>query len=130
MCFVHDYDWCASVEVVLGTRGSAGRCIDCGRRIAPDEWRLHVYQQEYEECQACEWEDVPACEDGEHDYGETFACDICRECCEWREAIRSAEIDAGCHEDESQPAYGELLDAIYWDCTGRYAWAHYWRRAS
>lgn len=121
MCFYNDdYDWIASVcDVTDGPAESPAKCYECHRRIAAGEWRRHVYQQEHEECSVCEQEEADEpCE--EHDYGETFECNLCEACVKMLKAIEAVEIDEGCPWDARQPAYGELWEAIQYDEGGKY----------
>jgi len=121
MCFYNDdCDWIASINeqssVVCDKRC---RCFECQRTILPGEWHRTNYQQEHEMCQICEDDcsddfdedaDKANCK---HDYGETFSCVLCRECCLLLEAIYDLERIEGCPEYARQPAYGELRDTLY-----------------
>lgn len=121
MCFYNDdYEWYASIVEVDHVRcvGDA-KCYECGREISSHEWRRHTFQQESEECQICEDEcsgsydseqDKATCE---HEYGETFECNTCRECCLMLEAIYDLELIEGCPEHARQPAYGELEQVLF-----------------
>lgn len=74
---------------------------------------MHTYQQENEECRNCEYEDGPPCENDEHDYGETFTGDTCRECLLLLAAIYDLEAKEKCPEFSRQPLgcmLGEELD--------------------
>lgn len=128
MCFVNDYDYCVeSHHQSDGERPEAAQCYECCRKIVPGEWRRHIEQWQYADCQACgdEWSDRwrsdADCGD-EHDYGETFESSTCRECCRVLEAIEAVEREAGCPDGSRQPAYGEMRDAVYEDARdeGRY----------
>lgn len=125
MCFYNDnYDWIANLWLVMGSRAEADcRCYECRRAIRAGEWRTHVYQQEYEECRICEddpddsglydpGQDPATCQ---HDYGETFSCDICRECSLILAAIYDLEERERCPEYARQPMYGELRDELWED---------------
>ncbi|MGB0971800.1 MAG: hypothetical protein ACPGVG_12680 [Mycobacterium sp.] len=123
MCFYNDdYDWTASVsEVTDLVSGHASRCCECGCGIEPGQWRRHIWQQQYEECQVCEYGEADeACV--KHDYGETYATDVCRECTWLLAAIEAVEADEGCPEYARQPPSGELAEHMrnpdsrrYWD---------------
>jgi hypothetical protein len=114
MCFYNDYDWYAEDETdESGESPEIAGCIECGSTIISGKWRRHIYQQQYVECQVCEYEEAEEpCKT--HDYGELFECDICRSCQWILEAIDDIETEEGCPYDARQPAFGELRDAI-WD---------------
>lgn len=101
--------------------GPATVCFECGAEIAAGAWRRHVEQQEEEECRRCEWEQLepggPPCV--EHDYGETFSCDLCEGCHKLLQAIAAAEADAGCPFYARQPLFGDLRETMRYD-DGRY----------
>lgn len=115
MCFYNDYDWYAElVEDEIRTADQPTRCGECGT-VVPEEGTLrHIYYQQYEICRRDHYEGGPGCsEDCEHDFGETFDFDLCEACNQLIEAIHQFEIEEGCGEAESRPAFGELYDAIY-----------------
>lgn len=124
MCFYDDADWYASVcDVTEGPADKPCQCWECGAKIKPGDMRKHVYQQEHEECQRCEYEELD--EDEEpcetHEYGEIFECNLCDACCKILRAIYAVEEDEGCPEYARQPMFGELKEAIWNDDDGRYA---------
>ena len=69
---------------------------------------FHLHQQEYEECSACLGE--CCCESP--DYGETFDLNCCMDCVKFLEAVRVAEIEAGCALSEALPLLGEMVVQI------------------
>jgi len=122
MCFEPEYDWYADVTALTESEaGARVACEDCGELIHPGDWRRYVYQQEHEECQRCEWEELEPGDEpcDTHDYGETWECSLCRDCCNIRAAISAVEADEGCRPDTREPAYGELDEALRYD-DGRY----------
>ncbi len=124
MCFYNESDWCAELHDEFHSIAESNcKCFECNRTIFAGEWRHRIEQQEYEGCQDCdELGDDDDCCDGQHNYGETFDCDICRECSLLLEAIYDLERIEGCPEHARQPSYGELGDVL-WDEP------HYWRHA-
>ncbi len=143
MCFYHDdYDWCAEHEEQHFVReDSPAKCHECDRVVLADQWRRKILQQQYECCQICEDrenfdfisaeaddydsnEEYAAALDElgchECDYGERFACTICRECNLLLAAIYDLEQIEGCPEHARQPLYGELLRELEEDEEGKY----------
>lgn len=130
MCFYNDdYDWIAEYNEQEFVRGDKpATCHECRRAIAPGEWRMEAEQQENEMCQLCEddcsydyLDGVDVDDDAaiaafkancKHDYGESFSCAICRECCKILAAIYDLERIEGCPEHARQPGYGELAEAM------------------
>lgn len=134
MCFYADSDWSASVqETTEGPAPKATRCSECSAAIAEGDYRYHIWQQEYEECQTREEENYIGDNDEEvmvHDcerdkaaceYGETFNYDCCRSCKTLREAIRKVEEAEGCRGAEAEPAFPCLFD----DVSDGEGWDHY-----
>ena len=141
MCFCNNYDWRANVnETTFAQSDKPSRCYECGRDILAGEWRQEVFQQEHEQCQICEdsfsdlfidldldddeeWRQKLMAELAEHkhDYGETFSCTICRECCLLLESIYDREAKEGCPEHSRQPMFGELSDAVSYGGYGEHA---------
>jgi hypothetical protein len=138
MCFYNDdCDWVAEYEEQKFFRDdSECKCRECDRTIKAGEWRQHFFQQESEVCRICEddcsYDFVSKDPDDydtndehasalaelashEHDYGETFSANICRECCLVLEAIYDLERIEGCPEHARQPAIGDLVDVVYED---------------
>ena len=130
MCFYNDdYDWTATVhEVNDGPSDCKRKCYECGHAIKVGDICRTVHQQEYETCRVCEDEDsdnfngfdddgnsIPpvACEDGKHDYGETFDAVICHNCLKIREAVKEYELREGCPEHASEPGYGEWSEVFF-----------------
>lgn len=125
MCFYNDdYDWYASVcETTDGASDTETACHECGEKIAAGQWRRHVYQQEHDECQRCEWEqlddDEEPCE--QHDYGETYDYDCCESCEKILKAIEALEAEEDCPEHSRRPSLCGLYDeAICEDDDGKY----------
>lgn len=113
MCFVNDCDWIARInESTDGPAVKPVHCDECGIAIGIGEVHRHIYQQEHEECPGCEDGD---CDGVNCDFGETYECDICGNCCKLLDVIRRVEIESGCSPYESQPALGELADAMFED---------------
>lgn len=123
MCFYNDdCDWIANVtEETFSRADKEHRCYECGNRILTGEWYRHIHQQESESCLICEdledygdlydpQQDPKTCE---HNYGEHFDCNICRECCLILEAIRDLEEKEGCPPYARQPRIGELSDELH-----------------
>lgn len=119
MCFYNDdYDWCAEVSEVTYARCERdGRCFECGRRIAAGEWRERTLQQEHEDCQICSeygdyYDDSVMRELCNHDYGETFEAEVCRDCLLMLSAIYDLEEIEGCPEESRRPGYGDLMQVL------------------
>lgn len=137
MCFYHeDADWTASVyeDEENAPTDKAAKCDECRAIIRVGEPRRHVYMQEHEGCIRCDRDardshqersgdydeedddgNLPSltpCEDGKHDYGETFECDICENCQKLLLAIAAAEADEGCDPHESQPSFGAMFEEM------------------
>lgn len=116
MCFYHDdYDWIAEIcETTAGVSPLAAKCDECGKRILAFEWRCHVYQQEHEECQRCEYEELEPDDEPcqTHDYGETFNYDRCEDCDKIIRAIEQYELREGCKPHESRPALCDLKEEL------------------
>ena len=126
MCFVNDdYAWIAEEHTITdGPAAKAVACDECRGVIHAGEWRRLVFMQQYELCQVCEDgdseryvvgdddEDPPPCPDDEHDFGESCEFVQCERCVKLLAAIKAAELEEGCAEDESQPNYGALLEAM------------------
>lgn len=118
MCFISEPDWYASIAN-LGVEpvGAPTRCAECGE-VIPVGGIVHTIELiEWEECRRCEdgecdCGDGECCRCAEPDFGETFRTRHCDSCHKFLEAIRAAEIDAGCPFDESQPNLGEMRQAI------------------
>lgn len=122
MCFYHgDYDWIArSVEQDMRKSTIPVRCDECHHKIPPGAEYQHTEMREHEECQRCQDECSekyehchPACAEGVHDFGEESEHDVCGECLKMLAAIQYVEADDGCVGDETQPATGELLEAMW-----------------
>lgn len=112
MCFVacNDYDWCASVvEWSDGHADGKEKCDECRAAPAAGAFVRRLYQQEHEECRIChpDGEDTPpgvSENDGHaHDYGESCDYVRCENCHKFLEAVKAAEIEAGCAPYESRP---------------------------
>jgi hypothetical protein len=114
MCFDHDLaGWYAEIQdVTEGVSETPTRCDECFSQIGRGAWRRHIYQQESEICRLCEEEDGDRCPDGECDYGETYAHDICSRCCQLLKAIEAVEEAEGCPPHSRQPLLGELWDVM------------------
>lgn len=117
MCFYHDHHYYPGIySDETGTATMTTKCYECGDRIHRGQTVRSIYMRQYEECKHCgvyEGEDDPdKCEDG-CSYGEEFECDICERCTLLLAAIREVEVDAGCTESESQPAFGELRESFW-----------------
>ena len=128
MCFHHDFYWCPDVAQKITYRAdTVWHCIECRCRIGPGEWYHSVRQQEHEECRRCEdgececpgrpadddamgWH---ACECEEPDHGERFEGEFCARCCKVLTAVEAHELAEGCRGNSTQPAYGELDDALH-----------------
>lgn len=124
MCFDNgNCDWYAAIQNVTDGTGKTSRCYECGNAIADGEWRRSVFQQEHEECQRCEWEELEDDDEPcvDHDYGETFSCDICEPCLKLLKAIEAVEADEGCPDYARQPMFGDLHEAMDYDDSGRYS---------
>lgn len=126
MCFdTSNYDWTASLSIEsTGTSIKPTRCHECGKRIGMYEWRRHIYQQEYEECQRCEWEELGPDDEPcvTHDYGEVASYNRCEDCDKIIRAIEAFELREGCPAHESRPLLTELRDELYQSGEGgRYA---------
>ena len=121
MCFIHDdYEWLASVEEETErTAGAELKCGECYRIIPVGATYHHIYQQEMEhgDCFTCENGDCE-CPEGrccncvEPDCGQTFDFDYCHDCHLFLAAVKAAEIEAGCHINESRPSLGGMLEEI------------------
>lgn len=118
MCFSNEHDWYADVtdESFCRNAGDA-RCFECGEFIADGDWRYKCHQQEHEDCLICgvyndNYDDTVMRDFCEHDYGETFDAEICRECLLTLAAIYDLEEIEGCPEDSRQPMFGELLQVL------------------
>lgn len=127
MCFDTEGDWQATINEWSGVRGSQSKCIECRSEIPDGAWRLHIFQQEHEECQICEYEDGEPCAEGDHDYGESFVGDVCRECCLVRAAINELEEQEGCPSYSREPLFGTLWEELQAD--KRWGENHYVRFA-
>ena len=117
MCFYNDSDfnWYARVQEVTRNRVCqvSRRCRDCSEEIPAGTRHLHVFLQEYEECQTCiEEEGLDDCECGDPDYGETDDISICRPCQAFRAAVRRLERAEGCPAHAQEPLYGELYESV------------------
>jgi hypothetical protein len=127
MCFLLDCDWHASVvHEEDRTATKEMNCLECSHKIQPGDSYHYVYQQEHEECQACEWAECecPDALDGkdrpqDHEcrcekpnYGESYEYWRCQECSKFLKAVQRAEVDAGCSVYESQPHYEDMIDEI------------------
>lgn len=113
MCFSSEADWYASINVETYWQGDKPcTCEECGREIAVGEWRKNLEQQEREECQICEYEDGEPCADDDHDYGETYSGDTCRECLLVLAAIYEIEEIEKCPEHSRQPQGCQLYDEL------------------
>lgn len=124
MCFNNDYDWYADISDVRDwPLGRPTSCHECCAPIGYGDWRRHIFQQEHEECQWCEYEELAEADEPceTHDYGETFECDLCRDCCKILAAIEAVETDEECPPHARQPAIGELVEALSYDEDSRYA---------
>lgn len=113
MCFYTVCDWYPEVAedaIIPGTKASF--CYECHMPLPVGEPRRHVYYQEHEECPQCKR--VLECANGcaGPGIGKTFEADLCLRCCSLLNAILAVEIEAGCRPDESQPAFGELGQAL------------------
>jgi hypothetical protein len=115
MCFEHDYDWTASVSTdELIALEKPEQCYECFRVIQDGETAQHIYQQEYEECQcdSCQGDSgITVCEKA--DFGETFKCWICSDCCKILKAIEALEEREGCPPGARQPSYGGLFEEAF-----------------
>ena len=120
MCFVHDdYDWCARYsEDEIRTARKPRKCGECDEEIPKGANYRHIYQQEHEECVCLEEQDECDCETP--DYGNVFDFSICHRCNCILESIKKQELSEGCREYESQPAFGELYEALRYDDKKRY----------
>lgn len=89
MCYlIDDYP---SVHVCVFPKARVEHiCIECRRTIKPGE----VYRKD----------------SGIFD-GDPFTEKTCRDCCLLRQRIREIELSRGCAPDESEPPWGELLQA-------------------
>ncbi len=123
MCFYNDdYDWVAAIEdEAERILEKPTRCDECGRKMQVGETAHHVFQQQHEECQACEEGDCdcPDKEDCPHDckcdepnFGETFEYDRCVECDKFLKAVEQHETDEQCPPMERQPAYAMMIETI------------------
>ena len=119
MCFYNDYDWVAEInEETAGVSPAPAKCHECGQRIAANEWRRHVHQQEHVHCERCEdLDEGDTCD--RHEYGETYDYDRCETCEKILVAIGRFESANGCAVHESQPALGMLRDELLQHHDGR-----------
>ncbi len=115
MCFDTEGDWQATINEWSGVRGPRSHCTECGAEIPEGAWRLHIHQQESEECTICEYEEGEYREDCDHDYGESFDGDVCRECCLVRAAIYELEEKEGCPSYSREPLFGTLWEELQQD---------------
>jgi hypothetical protein len=97
----------------VGEAKEPTRCDECHDTIPAGGWVRHIFQQEHEMCQQCEEGDATRCEDGDHDFGETYAYDRCEACDKVLRAIEQAEIEEGCKGDETQPPLEGLREEMY-----------------
>jgi hypothetical protein len=117
MCFLHEYDWYASVsEESQGPLNVPTRCTECGRRLNSGEWALQIHQQEKECCDDCECDSSPdchceTCPDG-CDLGEVVDYTACEKCELIRKAIRDVEEAEGCIGDEAEPPRGMMVEGV------------------
>lgn len=119
MCFVNDYDWYAAYTIdEIRVAGKPRKCGECGELITHGADYRYIYQQEHEECVCLKEQDVCDCETPE--YGETFYFSICYRCNCILASIKEQEVSEGCKEDVSQPAFGELYEALLYDDENRY----------
>ncbi len=131
MCFVNDCEWYASViEHSTYCQPKPMRCFECRRQIRAFEPIHRIFQREHEECYRCfgaseevcscpireggglDWSGEPlrnCCQCPEPDYGESFETWACQDCHDFLEAVKAAEIEAGCDASESQPPYEEMI---------------------
>ena len=123
MCFNVDYDWTAEIsEESTTTAEKPWTCDECFRKFPVGTTRHVVYQQEWEECQACangececkhaDPDDPIDCQCAEPSYGETFDYQRCDECNKFLAAVEQAELDAGCPPGESLPPYCGMTEYI------------------
>jgi len=123
MCFDNsDYDWFAQVVTdEVSKAEKPERCQECRREIAQGEYVRSIFMQEHDQCvydptsddyDGPETEKEGCPDDCDHDYGETFECSICETCDQLLKAIKQHELDERCDESESQPAFGELGEAM------------------
>lgn len=117
MCFINDYDWYASVtEKTSYPVEKETRCDECDGIIPVGATVHHIYQQEAEECRACEFGDCQCvgdcCQCAKPDPGETFDYDRCQDCHRFLEAVEAAEVEAGCSIYEARPPLGQMTEKI------------------
>lgn len=122
MCFVNEPDWYASInEWTEYLAEKETRCDECHCRIQPGELVHHLFQQEHEECHACEnceceCPDVDdfchECKCEKPNFGEDFTYDRCDGCHKFLEAIEESEIEAGCKSWEARPHLCGMLEEI------------------
>ncbi len=134
MCFINDGDWYASViEHSTYCRPKPLRCTECCRQIRAFEPIHRTFMQEHEECDRCfggseeecscpisekggtNWCGEPlrdCCQCPEPDYGESFETWRCQDCQDFLEAVKAAEIAAGCDASESQPPYEQMIEYL------------------
>lgn len=118
MCFYNGCDWTASIVEKSDTVASkATRCDECGAAIDDGAFIHTVYMQEAEECLRCDngectCEEDKCCQCEKPDIGETFDYTQCEGCHKFLEAVKAAEIEAGCNEYTSRPAYTAMIDDI------------------
>ena len=123
MCFYNeDCEWTASItDVTEGIADTAVKCDECCKPIAPGEWRRHVYQQEYEDCQTCENDECECltfrgmehrCQCDKPNYGETFDYDCCERCNKVIRAVEEREKREGCPSYAQRPALMGLWDEV------------------
>lgn len=119
MCFYHDYGWVAEIsEKTEGVATVPTACDECHQVIHPGEFLLHIFQQQHSEDS---WAEDHG-DDEPFEPGETFEYDRCERCHKLLQAIRAAEEEAGCRGSETQPALGELREAMFEaDDAGHYA---------
>lgn len=140
MCFYdNDGDWSASVwQETEADSGPAIKCDECGKPIAENEWRRHVFGQEHDSCQICEGEfsdefisreemeteladgdaewataHLKELAEHKHDYGESFHYDRCRDCDKILQAVEARETDEGCPVNQRRPGLYEMREALW-----------------
>lgn len=117
MCFTYDADWCAAISEVTDTVATKEtRCDECRATIPVGAFLHTVYMQEAEECVLCEYGDcacgVECCKCEKPSFGETFDYSRCEGCHKFLEAVKAAELEVGCPEHASLPAYTAMIDDI------------------
>ena len=119
MCFYNDYDWQAEVHSKNDVEAARPQgCYECGAAISQGTIARHIIQRQYQDCRCASCMDqfiggflVENCPNAE--FGESFECWICADCCKILKAIEVLEEKEGCPAAVQQPSYGGLYEEAF-----------------